>query len=49
MKKITFQAWRGDFYDSYFNRLENGEWIKISFLKYLWLKIKNYRVKFLIT
>jgi len=45
MKKLIFEGWKGNFYDSYFNRLENGEWVKISIFKYLWLKINDYRVR----
>lgn len=45
MKRIRFEGWKGDFYDSYFNNLENGEWVKISFFKFLWLIIRNYRVR----
>lgn len=42
---MRFEGWKGSFYDSYFNNLENGEWVKISFLKYIWLKLKNFRVR----
>lgn len=43
--KIKFQGWKGSFVDSYFSNLENGEWVRISLLKYITLRLKNYRVR----
>jgi hypothetical protein len=42
---IKFEGWYGTFYDSYFGDLDKGEWIKISFIKYIYLKINGYRVR----
>lgn len=42
---MRFEGWKGNFYDSYFNNLENGEWVKINLLKYIWLKLKGFRVR----
>ncbi len=45
MKRLAFEGWKGNFYDSYFDRLENGEWVRISLFKYLWLKLTDHRVR----
>jgi len=43
-KKIR-EGWKGSFIDSYFENLENGEWVEIGFFKYWYLKFKNFRVR----
>jgi len=44
-KRYKYKGWKGFFTDHYFNHLEEGEWVDISFLKYLKLKIAGYTVK----
>ena len=41
-KKYKYQAWYGSFYDAYFDRLENGEWIDVGIIKYYQLKFHGY-------
>ena len=45
MKMIEFQGWKGNFYDSYFNNLDKGEWVRINLFMYLWLWLRDYRVR----
>jgi len=47
-KRIKFKAWKGDFYDSYFNNLENGEWVNVNIIRFIFLKIRNFRTKIII-
>ena len=42
---MKYEAWKGSFTDHYFGHLEKGTWIKVSYLKYLVLKIKGYTVR----
>ena len=41
----VYEGWKGSFVDSYFNDLDNGEWVEIGVFRYWWLKIRNYRVR----
>ena len=43
--KNKYEGWKGSFVDAYFGNLEKGEWVKISYLKYLWLKWNKYIVR----
>ena len=40
-----YEGWKGNFIDAYFNHLENGEWVEISWLKYTWLNLWGYIVR----
>jgi len=44
-KKTIYEAWKGSYVDSYFNMLENGNWVKVSWPKYIWLKLRGYRTR----
>jgi len=43
MKK--YYAWKGNFVCHYFDHLDNGEWVEISWSKYWSLKLQGYTVK----
>ncbi len=43
--KYNYQGWQGCMVDAYFGNLEKGEWIDITLLKYLWLKVKGCIVR----
>ena len=43
--KYCYQAWWGSFYDSYFERLDEGEWKNVSRFKYFRLKMGGFRVR----
>jgi len=44
-KKKRYFGWKGNFTDHYFNHLERGEWVEISWFKYWSLKNQGYTVK----
>ena len=44
-KKYKYQGWKGGFVAHYFGHLEEGEWVEIGYLKYLWLKFNGYTVR----
>jgi hypothetical protein len=45
MKKIgiEYEAAKGNYWQNYIG--EVGEWVKVSYLKYWWLKIRGYKVR----
>ena len=45
MKRLRFEGWKGSMPDSYFNNLENGEWVRINVFTYIWLKLNNYHAR----
>ena len=42
---MKYKGWKGGYVAHYFGHLEEGEWVKISWLKYWWLKIRGYTVR----
>lgn len=40
--KIIFEGWKGTFVDAYFGDLKQGEWVKVSFLRYLLLYLFGF-------
>ena len=38
-----YEAAKGDYWQNYIGDV--GEWVKVSYLKYLWLKINGYKVR----
>jgi len=48
-KKKKYFGWKGSFVCHYFNHLEEGEWIEISWFKYWSLKMQGYTVKIIKT
>lgn len=43
--KTKYQGWKGGYIAHYFGHLEEGEWVDISFCRYLWLKLNGYTVR----
>ncbi len=43
--KYNYQGWKGSYIDVYFHNWDNGEWVNISFIHYLWLKIKGFKIR----
>lgn len=43
MKHGGYEAAKGDYWQNYIG--EVGKWVKVSYLKYLWLKINGYKVR----
>jgi len=42
---MKYEVLKGSFLQRYFGEKQRGKWHKISYLKYLWLKITGYEVK----
>ena len=42
---MKYQAWKGSFIAAYFNNLEEGEWVDVSWFKYWYLKIRGFIVR----
>ena len=43
--KHKYEGWKGTPVQSYFNHWDSGEWVEITRLKYIWLKINGYKVR----
>ena len=41
---MKYYGWKGNVIDSYFERLDNGYWVEVSYLKYLLLRVCGYIV-----
>lgn len=44
-KDYLYQGWEGNFVDAYFDDLEKGEWVDISYIKYKSLKSRGFIVR----
>lgn len=45
MKRPIFEGWKGSYIDSYFSNLDKGDWVRINIFLYLWLLLRDYRVR----
>ena len=45
MTTNKYEGWIGSYVDAYFNNWEKGKWIKISYIKYLYLNMSGFKVR----